>query len=391
MIKDNLIHRPSNYYSFKPPEKGKFYTDPIFNTKIQRISNALITHNDSDTGNLDYIANEYSTICPFNNNKSLYILQHESYFALYNQYGTYIKNLPFLINASSQPRWSRTDYAIIYFLASNTLQQYNVNTDRIDLIKTFPEYQVISGKGEADISFDGNYLVLSGDDRHIFTYHIPTKTKSRILDVQGKNFDSIYITPHNNVTVTWNTVGTVRYSGIELFNLNMEFIRQLTRAGGHMDVTKHNTKECLIWCNSNDPNPVCANGIIRVDIATGYQTCLLSLDWNLGVHISCPDKNFAIVSTYTPSDPDPMSSNWHPYTNEVFKVPLNGTQASRFLHHRSRPYSSYNYMPKATVSRDGSRVIYTSNYGLQREGNYYPPEYVDAYIFNVPGIVGQTL
>jgi hypothetical protein len=47
------------------------------------------------------------------------------------------------------------------------------------------------------------------------------------------------------VSITW--LG----GGVELFNRNMNSLRQLTRAGGHMDYTRDtNGDEVLIWANS---------------------------------------------------------------------------------------------------------------------------------------------
>src|SRR5439155_1679884 len=51
----------------------------------------------------------------------------------------------------------------------------------------------------------------------------------------------------------------------------------------------------------------------------------------------------------------------------------------RLAHHRSRPFNDYNWTPRVSVSRDGSRLIYSSNYGLQ-EILGYPSEYSDVYL-----------
>src|SRR5262249_6337558 len=108
------------------------------------------------------------------------------------------------------------------------------------------------------------------------------------------------------------------------------------------------------------------------------QTCLKSLDWSLAVHVACPDgAGFCIVETYAPGDPNPATS-WPAYTDELLRVPLDGSATSRLLHHRSRPLNGYNYTPRASVSRDGAKMVYSSNFGLQSILGY-PTEYSDAY------------
>jgi hypothetical protein len=71
---------------------------------------------------------------------------------------------------------------------------------------------------------------------------------------------------------------------------------------------------------------------------------------------------------------------WAPYTNEILMVRLDGSETRRLAHHRSRPFNTYNYQPRASASRDGTRLLFAANYG-------FPPNaytsYVDAYIMAV--------
>ncbi len=163
--------------------------------------------------------------------------------------------------------------------------------------------------GESDISFDGDHFVFAGNGRYVFVYQISTATKGPVFDTGGRSFDSLYLTPNNNVIISWTQTGTVRYTGQELFDTKLNFLRQVGRADGHKDVSLDtNGDEILIWTNSNDPQPMCNNGIVKIRLADGQQTCLVSLDWSLAVHISAPDNSgFVYVETYNPSNPTPPS------------------------------------------------------------------------------------
>src|SRR5438046_10748367 len=86
------------------------------------------------------ISPEYSSMSPFNQDNSKLILVHFSYFGLYDGAGNYLKDLPLEINASSQPRWSRTDPIILYYLYANRHKSYNIGTDATTLVLKFRQY-----------------------------------------------------------------------------------------------------------------------------------------------------------------------------------------------------------------------------------------------------------
>ena len=343
LVTDNSSRVPPNYYTFLPPASGNSYVDPIFGSTIKRMSNATVSPDVAfGTGFLPFISDEYSTMTPFNADNSRILALHFSYFGLYNGIfdaaGNFIKNLPFAVSASTEPRWSPTKTNILYFIAGNQLKQLDVSTDAISVVHTFAEYTSISGKGESDISPDGDHFVFIGNSQFIFVYTISSDSKGPTFDTNKRAFDSLYITPNNNVTISWYDRGTARYTGIELFDPNMNFVRQVARAGGHMDVTRDQGVEVLVWANSNDPGGTCPNAIVKIRLDNGQQTCILSLDQSLALHISGTDNSgWFFVDTYAPSDPSPSTSSWAPYTNEILQVKLDGTQVRRLAHHRSRP------------------------------------------------------
>jgi len=372
-----------NYDTFVPPAVRASYIDPVFGTTIKRVSDARNTPNSDQGGYLQWITNEYSTMSAFNSDNSRFILVHQSYFGLYDGTGFYLSALPLEINSSSEPRWSRKDRATLYFHAANQLKSYDISTGAVGVVHTFSEYSSISGNGEMDISFDGDHFVFAGDNEFIFVYQISTDRQFKVFDAGRQPFDSMYITPDNNVIVSWLVSGTSRYTGQELFDTNMTFLRQVGHADGHKDVTRDTAgNEVLIWTNSDDPLPIanCNNGIVKIRLADASQTCLLQLDWSLAVHISAPDGNGTVlVDTEAPSNPEPGSSAWVPYTNELLEVNLDGSGAARLAQHRSRPVNSYNWQPKVSVSHDGTRLLFASNYDLSNI-EAYPNEYSDTYL-----------
>src|SRR5262245_58081562 len=326
---------------------------------------------DDNGGAMPFLGPEYSTMSPFNQDESRLLLVHFSYFGLYDGDGNFLRELP-TVDASAEPRWSRTDPNVFYYRNGNQLRSYNVATDAKTTVRAFTEYSAISGMGESDISQDGDHIVLAGDRRYIFLYEISTNSKSAVLDANGHGFDSLYVTPNNNVTVTWFDKGNgARFTGIELFDQNMNFRRQLAHAGGHMDVTRDlNGEEVLLWVASGDPQPLtnCKAGVVKIRLADASQTCLWVGDWSMGVHVSATDNSgWAFIENYVPSDPIPPNG-WLTYTNEIVQVRLDGSEVRRLAHHRSRPFTgnTYEYQPKTSASRDGSKIVFGSDFGLQR-------------------------
>jgi len=379
---DNATYAPPNYYTLQPPAAGGSYVDPIFGTTIKRMSNSLNEPNVAlGTGaTLPFISDEYSSMSPYNSDNTRILGLHFSYFGLYDGTGGFTKNLS--VCASCEPRWSRSDPNVLFFLTGNELRRLDVSSNVVSVVHTFSGYTSISGRGESDISIDGNHFVFAGDDKSVFVYEISTDTSGPVFDTGGRAFDSLYITPNNNVTVTWLQAGTARYNGIELFDFRMNFQRQVAHAGGHMDVTSDsNGDEILLWANSADPTPICPNAVVKIRLSDARQTCLISVDWSLAVHVSAPDTGgWFFMETYAPADPVPGTAAWKPYMNEILQVRLDGSEVRRLIHHRSRPFDSYNYTPRASASHDGSSLIFTSNFGLHGPSTIY----TDVYLLILP-------
>jgi hypothetical protein len=373
---------PPSYSQLEPPPAGKVYVDPVFGTPILRVTDAAHTEDTLAGGDLDFAINEYSSVTPFNADSTLVLLIHESVFALYDTAGHFLRVLPQEIHATSEPRWSVSDPNLFYFLHHNELRSYDVATGAEALLHSFAEYRQISGTGESDLSTDGDHLALVGDDRYVFRYEISTDTSGRTLDTSRiGSFDQVMVTPDNQILIGWRAKGTARGRGLELFDPDMNFMWQISQATGHMDVARDNDGgQIVIRTNADDPNPICDNGIVKIRLGDLQQTCLLTLDWGLAPHISAPgEMPWFFVSTYAPDDPQPGDPGWTVYTNEILRVMIDGSEVQRLAHHRSRPWNDYNYEPRASASRDGARLLYSSNFNLQSLLGY-DAEYSDVYM-----------
>lgn len=151
------------------------------------------------------------------------------------------------------------------------------------------------------------------------------------------------------------------YKGIELFDSKMNFLRRLTTANGHKDVTLDNGEEIMVWTNSNEDPLILwsyPNGIVKIRLSDGRQTGLLALGWSpkggplsMSVSICCPEgKNFALVTTYG-------QDSGVPYANTIIALPFDGSAPKIIAHHQS-DISTYEGQPHAVGS--GNQFLFDS-------------------------------
>ena len=132
------VQLPPDYNTFQPPAVGGTYVDPVFGSTVKRISNALATSNADRGGNLTWITDEYSTMSPFNSDNSRFLLVHQSYFGLYDgNTGLYLSDLPLEISSSTEPRWSRTNNAVLYYHTGNQLKTYEMSDSPFPLMTEY--------------------------------------------------------------------------------------------------------------------------------------------------------------------------------------------------------------------------------------------------------------
>src|SRR5436190_3251506 len=134
-VTTRAVYPPPDYSTFQPPANGGSYIDPVFGTAIKRISNAMTTTDAASGGNVTTISPEYSTMSPFNNDNTRLLIQHFSYFALYDGDGNFLKDLyQYGVHASAEPSWSRTDTNVLYFVNGNQLKSLNIGTNVVSVV-----------------------------------------------------------------------------------------------------------------------------------------------------------------------------------------------------------------------------------------------------------------
>jgi hypothetical protein len=137
---------------------------------------------------------------------------------------------------------------------------------------------------------------------------------------------------------------------------------RLTTTNGHACLCLDaDGSDVLIWTSKDD------NGVYKVPIDGRPKTLLMRPPWAVAVDISAPAQGDPIISTY--------SLNLA-YPGQVLKAALDGSGVEVLCETGSIqiPLKSgnwaYNPQPKASVSRDGSKVVFCSNFGRTEDPNY---------------------
>lgn len=376
MTTDKLVHIPEP--QTLPPLGGSI-VDGMSGVTLKRCTDAVRTQRPDGGGLCSYIAPEYS-MSAFNCDCSYLLLEAVSSFMPFDGHGQFIRNLPLEINASCEPRWSTTDPNAFYYHAGNQLKKFSVSANAGILIYTFIASYISFGKGEGDISADGDHLPIICDGHLVSLFTISTKTQGRVFDTQGYgNIDSAYVSADNQVLIAWGTNGAGHFQGEELYDGNMVYLRKISFSDGHKAMAVDvDGRAILVRFNAAD-NPYLPgfpNSVEKVILATGEHIGLFDMGdlekWTDAVHISA-GPGFAMVSTYVPQ------TVTLPYQNELIQVPYTpGQPINRVAHHRSI-FSDYESEAWPSVSRDGSRCVYGSNF------NGAPNSPVDAWILFLAG------
>lgn len=318
------------------------------------------------------VSNRYPTIDSWNCDCTRMLLEYPNGFVgLFTDDGTLIRRLP-QISTSSDAVWHRTDPRTIFFVERNAVKRLIIGaTEALDVItipRMFSWYvplatgdrNGVSMKGEEDLSDDGNFLAFCGTKpdktEWVFRLDLRSGTTSSAINIPllppgTSAFDNIYMTPDNNVLIGYYTRGFGRFMGVEMFDKNMTFVRQITSyAAPHMDTLRNAAgDECIVTSDDSSPAPV------MIRLADGLKTHFpVYGDWTQATHYSAPmGKSWFLVESYDPGTPDsPL-----PLNNAIHKYGLDGSRVTLRKHGASAV--DYEDQPKTSVSHDGSRFVYT--------------------------------
>ena len=367
------------------------FRDPVFGACLVRATdrNADLANGDASAG----LKNEYSRVQSFNADESLIlVLGLEATWYLYDARSLQpLGQLPF--NGPVDPRWSADDPNLIYFSEETRLMSYHHQSGEKKLVHDFAldfPGQTLSAvwtRYEGSPSFDGKTWGLMVEDADWLTsafivYDLPSDRVIATLDTRGwpdeaREIDSVTISPRGDYFLAYldqycapGQLGTDAHPcGLMVYDRNLKNGRGLLRLIGHSDTALDaQEREVLVY------QDIDTDQISMLDLESGTVSALWPIDFShtpLGLHISGRASlapGWALISTY---DGDPASYTW--MDDSVFAIELkpNG-RVVRFAHTQSlvdeNMEHDYWAEPQASVNRDFTRILFTSNWGRSGTG-----------------------
>lgn len=362
------------------PAKGVAMKDPFFGTCVVRATDHA---NEPPSG---FARNDYSRRQAFNADTSRFIVYAlDGFWHLYD--AATLRHLRVLAGPAgdAEPQWHPTDPTKLYYVPTfggMRLSLLDVNTNQSTVAADFtgklPWATVarVWTKSEGSPSADGRYWCFQAENANfgilgVFTYDLQTQTVLGTRSMSARP-DHVSMSAAGRWCIVSNLSGQ---GGTVAWNRTFTTSRTLHATSEHSDAALGpNGQDLFVFVDYQSH----AGDLVMVDIDSGTRTTLFPtyIDRSsTAYHVSgkgFAKPGWALVSTYATSPPE----RWLHERIMAVELAANPT-IIHLAHHQSR-FNDYWTEPHASVSRDFSRVLFTSNWGTTSS------EDVDAYMIQVP-------
>ncbi|GAA3401981.1 hypothetical protein ACFFNY_35175 [Paenibacillus hodogayensis] len=339
-------------------------TDPTFGTTITRIADQT-AFSTVMGATYQYNRHGYAKEQPWNADGSLMFLKYPRSGSpgIIVDGSTY--EIKKTINLPSGAKWSHSDPNKIYGTSGKYFVSSDTDGNRV-WIRNFSEYDSIDiGYGEGNLSDDDRYVVFIAPKTvsGITNYFLIVYDVTNNLIVSTANIgliapDAATISPSGNyVCIIWDEDDGGRNTGVEVFDRNLNFLRQVETRSEHGDFGYDTAgNEVFVMLSTKPGESVISS---RLD-GGGRMEMLSGKDVN-GGHLSMQNHlrpGWAYISDYESESP----TYWG--HDEVLAVKLDGSgTVERFAHqHHQASKSIYAAQPQAVPNRDGTKVVFASDW-----------------------------
>ena len=339
------------------------FVDPVFGTTIVRVTDP------SQIDGSRRIRHYYSKMNPFNADETRAIFFTGKGGAYLYDTRTW-KPIKSLRVRSSDPeiQWHPTDPNLFYcmdFVGNSAnvrgMYRYDVRTDERKLLRDFSEYDAARGRLEGNMDRAGRYYALFGwrgkQPAEAFVYDVLQDRVSRRVPVTPRMAgDWISVSQSGRYVVM---MGGDRS---RVYDIEMNHLRDLPEGTfGHADLCLTADGRDVMVYDGADHQIGPHRNVNMIDLATGEAVALVRIGWKSTPHVSCRNVDlpgWALVSTQGPDDRYPN----HDF--EIFWVKLDPSGEVRRVahHHSSRKTGGYFAEQHAVTSRDGTKIIFASNW-----------------------------
>ena len=354
--------------------------DPTFGTTITRVSDQAAFGT-----TYRWPRNTYSTSQAWNSDGTRLVLGYGDPGWLLD--GKTFRYTGVRLEGTGKGGWSNTSPDTYYSVRGNQFFRTDVRTGARTVVRTFGDYTGLTiGNEEGSpanddrtialiASRDGSTAVISFDP--VGNVVLGTKsigTAGARLDWAASSQSGRYI------VLSWGPDGSAAGSGVELYDRTMRLVRHLTPSSEHADMG-YDTSGQEVYVTMDYASGAAENRlhVTTIRLGDGKRTTVLRTDW-VGTHVSCRNirrPGWCYVSDAVADRPSRVTGGF----DEVFAVKLDGTgTVQRFAHARQSAGISYDWQTMAVPSRDGSRVLFSNDWGMGTGSPSY------AYVVTHPGV-----
>jgi len=386
----------------KTPRPGYLepVVDPVFKTRVVRVTDVEKTPLEGRT----VLRHNYSKNQPWNCDGTLIHIA-KSYLldgGAYKVAGRYTR-------PSAETVWSHTDPRKMWTFdyRGRRLETINIVDDPAtgqltssrSVVREFPDFdEAWMGRWEANLSLDDKYVAImgrKGDDLRVLVYDIPSDKVVSEKAYPGKwpagkepRMDWVSMSPSGQYVVAlWVDGGPGRFQGVEVFDREQNFLRQLTVSGQHGDLGRDadgNDVWVQVCCGHTDPalnlKVVYDAALVSFRLDNGSMTRVLDRTVTFGGHVSCRNYRRPGWTYVTAADG----------VHEAFAVKLDGSQTVERFAHTHALRTSYSAESQGVPNPEGTKFMFASNWDGDKDAPVY--SYVAEFTGKdgAPELAGKT-
>jgi hypothetical protein len=375
----------SSYGSFGPdregfPGVGQTYVDPVFGSTVRRLTNELGQPSRSDIYGKNGFWNADGTLMFHNDGNSKTIINTTT--------GALVRSeVPGNFDSSFAPDEADT----WYYFSGASLWKYSVATGTSSVVKTFAATLGALGGSVDWVDRTGRYMVLNiGGQARVWDKQDDVLYAGAVPGDPGDGWvgispDAKYVVAAMDDKRSYaidHSTRTVNTTGVMFWSL----------CGGHGDLlSATDGKTYFVTFECYEEAAVYAVDVSLAQTATeagrsqqrATNRKLLDTEWTDDGHMAAAAgglfQDWVFMSVEATDDAFTGGvSGWRPYKQEIVMMNVLTGEVRRLAHHRSRGLGgSYFYQPRVSVSWDGTRVAWASNFG------YEGADYADIYTIGV--------
>ena len=331
--------------------------DPVFGTEVVRITRLAPLD-----PKRPIVRHAYSKVQPWNSDQSLLMIG--AFFPRLILDGETYEQLGFY-DAASEPTWSNVDSQRVYGVSGARFGFSDLGAtdpEAFTVLHRFRAYRRVSlGFGEGNLSNDDHYAALIGlrrdGDRDLIVYDLSAQQVVATRRFHAPLDNATMSQSGDYVITVWGPDGRGRHRGVEVFDRELNFLRQVTRFSEHGD-SGYTAAGEEAWVSYS---PSKQRTIGAYPLAGGPPITVIDADpgtW--GGHVSC--RNLQRPGWCYISD-DGASARWWRGYDQVWAQQIAPDGVAQVFAHEHHGFdTAYYRQPHAVPSRDGVRVLWASDW-----------------------------